>query len=157
MNAKILPGLLRTDFPLRPHRNGSWYRSVWNRRTKKSEQFYFGSWRDDPKGERALTDPEIGWLARKDAIKAGVDNIRVAPVASVVTLGELMARFLAHKLGASQSGDLSKVTLGGYLREVRWFVEFLKASTPVAGLRPEPLQCLHEAHDGEPQAWAARP
>src|SRR2546429_9906931 len=113
MNANILPPLPYPDFPLRPHRNGSWYRSVWNPRTKKSEQFYFGSWKDDPKGERALKDPEIGWLARKDAIKAGVDNIRVAPVASVVTLGELMARFLAQKLDASRSGDLSKVTLAG--------------------------------------------
>jgi integrase len=137
MSANVLPPLPYPDFPLRPHRNGSWYRSVWNPRTKKSEQFYFGSWREDPKGERALKDPELGWLTRKDAIRAGVDNVRIAPVVSIVTLGELMARFLTHKLDASQRGDLSRVTLGGYLREVRSFVEFLKASTPVAGLRPE--------------------
>lgn len=137
MNANILPALPYPEFPLRPHRNGSWYRSVWNPRTKKSEQFYFGSWKDDPKGERALKDPETGWFARKDAIKAGIDNIRVTPVASVVTLGELMARFLEHKRSKTKAGDLSNMTLAGYLREVRWFVEFMKPGTPLAGLKPE--------------------
>jgi hypothetical protein len=102
-----LPSLPYPDFPLRAHRNGQWYKSVWSRRSKKSEQFYFGSWHDDPKGERALKDPATGWLARKDAIKAGVDNVRVEAVPMVVTLGELMAQFLAHKHGQVKSGDLS--------------------------------------------------
>jgi hypothetical protein len=80
MSANIPPSLPYSEFPLRPHPNGSWYKSVWNRQSKKSELVYFGSWRDDPKGERAMRDPVIGWLARKDAIKAGVDNSRVVPV-----------------------------------------------------------------------------
>lgn len=137
MNAPVPPKLPYPEFPLRPHRNGQWFKSVWNPRTKKSEQFYFGSWGDDQMGERALKNPVTGWLARRDGIKAGVDNIRVSPVANAITLGELMARFLSHKQSQSRSGDLSKLTLGGYLREVRWFVEFLKPGTPVAGLRPE--------------------
>jgi hypothetical protein len=83
------PKLPRADFPLRPHRNGQWYKSVWNSRTRKTEQFYFGSWHDDRKGERALKDPQIGWLARRDAIKAGVDNPRVEPVSgSDMALGD---------------------------------------------------------------------
>ena len=49
----LLPPLPYPDFPLRPHQKGSWYKSAWNRRLKKTEQFYFGSWKDDPKGERA--------------------------------------------------------------------------------------------------------
>lgn len=108
-----------------------------NPRAKKSEQFYFGSWPDDPKGERALKDPASGWLARKDGIRAGVDHIRVNPGGEELTVGELMARFLVHKHNQSRSGDLSKLTLGGYLRKVKWFVEFLKPGTPVAGLKPE--------------------
>ena len=59
MNA-VLPSLPFPEFPLRPHRNGQWFKSVWNPRSKKSEQFYFGSWADDPKGERALHDPVTG-------------------------------------------------------------------------------------------------
>lgn len=137
MNATVLPSLPYPDFPLRPHKNGQWYKSVWNTRTKKSEQFYFGSWHDDPKGERALTDSSSGWLTRKVAIKAGVDNVFVQPLGNAVSLGELMGRFLSHKQGLARSGDLSKATLAGYLREVRWFVEFMKAGTPAGGLRPE--------------------
>ena len=138
MNAQSLPALPYPDFPLRPHQNGQWFKSVWNHRTKKSEQFYFGSWVDDPKGERALKDPLGGWLARKDGIWAGMDHIRLDTVGDQeLALGELMAQFLAHKHNQSRSGDLSKLTLGGYLREVKWFVEFLKAATPVARLKPE--------------------
>ena len=29
--AAILPPLPYPDFPLRPHQNGQWYKSVWNR------------------------------------------------------------------------------------------------------------------------------
>jgi hypothetical protein len=50
-------------FPLRPHQNGQWYKSVWNPRAKRSEQFYFGSWDDDPKGQRAMENPQYGWRA----------------------------------------------------------------------------------------------
>ena len=48
-----MPDVLRplpyAEFPLRVHRNGQWFKSVWNPRAKKSEQFYFGAWHDDPK------------------------------------------------------------------------------------------------------------
>ena len=133
-----LPKLPSPDFPLRLHRNGQWYKSVWNPREKKSEQFYFGAWQDDPKGERALKDPELGWLARRDAIKAGIDNVRVQPAADAdLTLGNLMARFLAFKRGRVTSGELSLATLDGYLKAVQAFVTFQKASTPASGLRPE--------------------
>jgi integrase len=131
------PALPYPEFLLRPHRNGQWYKSVWNPRSRKSEQHYFGSWKDDRKGERALSDPIFGWLARRDAIKAGVDNVRVEPIAVALTLAELMGRFLAHKLSKARSGELSPATLGDYFREVEGFVKFMKPNTPPAGLRPE--------------------
>ena len=137
MVPRVLPPLPYDGFPLRPHCNGHWYKSIWNSRTKKSEQFYFGSWKDDRKGERALSDPQIGWLARRDAIHAGIDNVQVAWVPGALCLGELMAQFLNHKRGAAEKGELSKVTLGDYLREVSAFVAFIKAGTPAGGLKPE--------------------
>lgn len=137
MNVPLPPALPYPDFPLRPHKNGQWYKSVWNPISKKPEQFYFGSWREDPTGDRALKDPATGWLARKDAIRAGVDNARIVPVGQALSLGELMARFLSHKYRQSAAGELAKPTLAGYLREVTWFVEFMKAQTPVTGLMPE--------------------
>ncbi len=131
------PPLPYEGFPLRPHRNGQWFKSVWNRRTKRSEQFYFGSWSDDPKGERALKDPQSGWLVRRDAIKAGIDNVNVQATPSDLILGELMARFLAHKKAKVDTGELSKTTLGDYLSEICSFVAFCKPGTPANGLRPE--------------------
>jgi hypothetical protein len=132
-----LPKLPRTDFPLRPHRNGSWYKSVWNPLTKRSSHFYFGTWADDPKGERALKDPDIGWLARRDAIRAGIDSPRVEPLGGDLSLGELMGRFLTFKRGKVISGELSLATLEGYLREVQAFVAFQKPGTSASRLRPE--------------------
>ena len=59
-DSKNLPKLPYDGFPLRRHRNGHWYKSVWNPRTKKSEQFYFGPSNEDCTGTRAMTDPEHG-------------------------------------------------------------------------------------------------
>jgi integrase len=131
------PPLPYPDFPLRPHRNGQWYKSVWNRGSKRSEQFYFGAWADDPKGERALHDPEIGWFARRDGIRAGIDNVRVQVAGTDLSLGELMGRFLTFKRGKVASGELSLATLDGYLKEVTAFVTFQKPATPAGGFRPE--------------------
>jgi integrase len=133
----VPPPLPFAEFPLRPHRNGQWFKSVWNPRAKKSEQFYFGSWQDDPNGETALHHPTLGWLARRSAIKTGTDNVRVTPPASVATLGELMAKFLISKRSQVTAGDLSARTLGDYLSEIEKFVSFLKPGTPVHALRPE--------------------
>jgi hypothetical protein len=122
-----LPSLPYPEFPLRPHNNGQWFKSVWNPCSKRSEQFYFGSWQLDPKGERALHDPVTGWLARRSGIKAGTDNVRLSAVESCVTLGHLMASFLTSK---------RTQVLGDYLREIGKFVAFMKPVTPVSGMGP---------------------
>lgn len=131
-----LPSLPFAEFPLRPHRNGQWYKSVWNPRAKRSEQFYFGTWQDDLKGERALHDPVIGWLVRRSGIKAGTDNVRVTVPSNCVTLGELMASFLTSKRSQVTAKDLSPRTLGDYIQEIEKFVTFMKPATPVSGLGP---------------------
>ena len=137
MAAFLAPALPYPEFPLRPHKNGQWYKSVWNPRTKRTEQFYFVRWADDAHGERAVQDPEVGWLARRDAIRAGIDNIRVSTASTDLCLGELMARFLMFKRGKVASGELSLATLHGYLKEIQAFVAFQRAGTSAGGLRPE--------------------
>jgi hypothetical protein len=72
--AVTLPSLPFPGFPLRPHHNGQWYKSVWNSRSQRTEHFYFGPWKEDPRGERALNDPHSGRLVRRTGIKAGTDN-----------------------------------------------------------------------------------
>jgi len=139
MAVRNLPPLPYSQFPLRPHQNGQWYKSVWNRLLRKSQQFYFGAWQNDLKGDRALKDPQAGWLARKDAIHAGLDNLRVGPLVPTddLTLGELMARFLVHKRNQVRAGELSLRTLGDYIVEVQNFVGFQNPGTPASLLKTE--------------------
>jgi len=68
-----LPALTYPEFPIRPHRNGQSYKSIWNPRSRKGEHNYFGLWRDDPMDERALSDPVFSCLARRNAIKADAE------------------------------------------------------------------------------------
>ena len=135
--AATLPKLPFPGFPLRPHRNGQWYKSVWNPRTKRSEQFYFGRRMEDPTGERAISDPSVGWLARRNAIKAGIDNVRVERSGDKLALGDLMNRFLTFKRNKTQAGELSLTTLGDYLREIERYVTFMKPGSSAGALQPE--------------------
>ena len=63
MTALFPPPLPYPEFPLRPHKNGQWYKSVWNPRNKKSKQFYFGSLGRRPQGPARPERPRHG-LAR---------------------------------------------------------------------------------------------
>lgn len=135
--ATTLPSLPYREFPLRPHRNGQWFKSVWNARLKRSEQFYFGSWRDDPMGDAALNDPVVGWLARRPRIKQGIDHLTTEAVPGELCLGDLMRRYLEHNRTRAAAGDLSLRTLGDHLREVNRFVTMFMPSTPVTSLAPE--------------------
>jgi integrase len=134
-----LPSIPYPEFPLRPHRNGQWCKSVWNAHSHRSEIKYFGAWHDDPKGERALHDPATGWLTRRTAIKAGTDHLRlIASVDSTaLTLGELMGRFLQFNKRKVDAGDLSLRTLNDYLCELPKFVTFFGPQTPVSGMLAE--------------------
>ena len=67
----------RKDFPLYPHRNGYWCKKV------KGANHYFGKWKDDPKGQRALEK----WAEEKDDLLAGripKDNAGETTVADAV-------------------------------------------------------------------------
>lgn len=120
------------DFPLFAHSGGQWRKDV-RVNGGKPQPFYFGTWKDDRKGERALKD----WLARQDAIRAGIDNPRVAAVASGMTAGDLMGRFLSAKRLAVQGHELSPTTFGGYLRELPRFVGFVGTDAQVTEIKPQ--------------------
>jgi integrase len=51
----------REDFPLFPHATGRWAKKI------RGKFRYFGSWADDPKGERA----NLKWLDERDDLLAG--------------------------------------------------------------------------------------
>lgn len=104
------PGKPRRDFPLFPAANGQWCRKFFlgGKRIPK----YFGSCRDDPKGQRATAD----YLARKDAILAGLDSLAADTVQGGMTVVEMCKRVLAAKRGLLPllSPDLLPVVLGPF-------------------------------------------
>lgn len=118
------------DFPLTPHRNGQWVKKV------NGRLYYFGRWTDDLKGERALKD----WEARQDAIRAGLDKLRVATVGDGMVLGELMARFLADRRTKMTAGELAASTYGDYLKYLPAFAGSVGKDAIVAELAPAHFQ-----------------
>ncbi len=85
------------DFPLFAHRNGLWAKKV------RGKLRYFGSWRHDPDGQRALGK----WLDEKDYLLSG----RIPrPDTRGLTLRELANRFLTAKQQQVDSGDLEELT-----------------------------------------------
>lgn len=118
------------SFPLFPHSHGQWCKKV------KRRCYYFGSWRNDPEGERALAE----WLARKDGILTGLDRLRVTTPSDAMTLGELCKLFLENRRTAMTSGDLSPTTYGDYLRELQLFVGAVGTDAQVAALTPAHFQ-----------------
>lgn len=113
-------------------KNGQWRKDVWDSKLKKSIPYYFGRIEDDPTGEAAHRE----WLARKDAIKAGLDKLRAgAVVTGDIRLSELAGKFLAAKRLATQTG-LSLPMYRDYMREVQWFVGRVGEQAVVNALRP---------------------
>ncbi len=106
-----------------------------------------------PKGSGPSRDPQTGWLARREAIMAGIDNVRVDLVNSDdIDLGTLMSRFLTHKRQKVKDGELSLTTLGDYLREVAAFVTFQKPGTPAGATAARTFHGIHAAPHRRPEA-----
>jgi integrase len=120
------------DFPLFAHKGGQWRKDV-RVNGGKPQPFYFGPWKDDRNGQRAIKD----WLARQDAIRAGIDNPRVPAAPASITVGDLMRRFLAAKRLQVQGRELSATTLGDYLRELQRFVSFVGTDAQVTAIKPQ--------------------
>lgn len=119
------------DFPLFAHKNGQWRKDIWQNR--KSVPYYFGPWADDPKGEWALKE----WLARKDAIYAGLDRLRVEGSNGALLLLQLGRKFLEVRHADLLAGTLADETFKDYVRELQGFINIVGADANVAALKPE--------------------
>jgi integrase len=118
------------SFPIFPHPGGQWTKKV------NGRSYYFGSWKNDPKGEAALED----WLARKDGILAGLDRLRVANAPEAITLGQLMKLFIENRRNAMLAGELAVPTYGDYVREIQTFVAAVGSDGQVSALTPAHFQ-----------------
>lgn len=115
------------DFPLFANLNGQWCKKV----TKRP--YYFGRWAEDPKGEAALKD----WLARKDGILAGLDNLRLSDKTTGFTLLELATKYRDARRQDLLEGKLADETYEDYRTELTAFVNYVGANAQVAKLTPD--------------------
>lgn len=123
------------DFPLFPHPNGQWCKKV------NKIPYYFGSWKDDPKGEQAI----LNWKARQDDIRAGIDTPKPAVKTAVtLTLGRLKDEFLKDRAVQVSAGDLSPRTLADYQTEIATFVQAVGSTLQVAQIGPGHFKAYHD-------------
>lgn len=97
----IKPEKPRPDFPLFPHATGYWAKKV------RGELKYFGSWRDDPKGQRALEQ----WAEQKDDLLAGRTP---RAMRDGLTLIDLCNAFYRAKLHLLETGEITPRTFHDY-------------------------------------------
>jgi len=121
-------------FPLYPGANGQWAKKV------KGRRYYFGSWKTDPFGTAALKD----WLARKDAIAAGLDNLRVSDTRQGRTLSDLFNAYMAQRKTDLDAGELAPPTYKDYIYELQGFVSLVGATAQVSDLKPEHFAAYHD-------------
>jgi integrase len=120
----------KKDFPLYAHAAGRWAKKVLGR------TFYFTKWKDDPKGKAALEE----WLEQKDDLLAGrepsANNGRL-------TLYQLCNdRFLPHKEGQRDVGDITPLTFNTYVATSKILCACLGKSRPVESLVPDDFRKL---------------
>jgi integrase len=129
-------------FPLTPHPCGLWCKQVTFNGTAKL--YYFGSWRDDPKGERALER----WHEEMDFLKAGrVPRSRL--VADSPTLGDLINKFLLAKAILRDNGERSPQTWNSYSDVCDELLATFGQDRLLTDLLPEDFQKLRSR-------WAAK-
>jgi integrase len=110
------------------HPNGQWYKKI------KQKPYYFGSVKDDPTGDAAVTQ----YNDRLPGILAGTDHLRLLEAkGGVATVGSIMKLFLEQFKLEVAAGTRAKGTLGDYINELATFAEWIKPGTSVAALKPE--------------------
>jgi len=108
------------DFPLFPHRNGQWAKTI------RGKHHYFGVIAD---WESALNL----YLDDRDDLYAG----RTPNRSGDVSVSELTNRFLGVKKSAIESGELSQRTWKEYSDVCDVVIKFFGRSTPAKSLEPD--------------------
>jgi integrase len=125
------------DFPLFPSGNGLWCKKI------LGKLHYFGSWRDDPKGVRAMER----WLVEKDDLLGGL--VPRGRKTGVATLSLLVNSFLNAKRARLESGELSLYTWASYDNICGELIAAFGRDRLLTDLGPEDFEKLR-------QKWAAR-
>jgi integrase len=118
------------DFPLFPSSNGQWCKKVLGKLR------CFGSWRDDPKGARALER----WLAEKDDLLGG--RVPRGRKTEAIVLHVLVNSFLNTKRARVDSGELKPLTWHAYNLICAELVAEFGRDRLLSDIRPEDFEKL---------------
>jgi integrase len=121
-----LPAKPHPDFPLFPHRNGTWAKKI------RGKLHYFGPWADP---DAALAK----YLEQKEALHSGRTP---RPEPGAVTVKDVCNYFLNHKEALLKAGELSPRTWGQYKGDCDLLVKHFGKARLVADLGPEDFASL---------------
>jgi integrase len=128
------PAKPREDFPLFAHRCGHWAKKV------RGDFKYFGRWKDDPKGEKAI----LKWLDERDDLLAGREP-RAKGDAAGLTVKGLCDRYLAAKELQRDSGELKPATFNEYYKSCLRIAAAFGRGRLVSDLVPDDFRQLRKA------------
>ena len=117
-------------FPLFAHASGRWAKKI------RGKFEYFGSWKDDPKGERALQQ----FLEEQDTLYAGGRRRRKGEHGPTVV--DVCSDYLDAKEKLADNGEITRRSFRDYRETSDFIVENLGKRTLVAGLTPRDFERL---------------
>lgn len=129
-------------YPLFPHASGRWAKKI------RQRFHYFGTWRDDPKGERAL---EL-YLEQRDDLHAGRTPRPTQP--DQLTLADLCNQFLTMKQRRMEAGEITARTFYDCHGVCEMLIEAFGRGQSVTGLRASDFERL--GHAMERKGWGPR-
>jgi integrase len=121
--AQVKPEKPHPDFPLNSHADGSWYRYI-----PGFDYVKLGSWRDDPKGEKAL---ELFSIERDDWF-AGINPRNKA----TDQIADVLANVLAHKLKEVEAGNLDRISFDELKDVADMLVDYFGHAKSVKAITP---------------------
>ena len=120
------------DFPLFAHAAGYWSKKV------RGRTVYFGSWKDDPKGQRALEQ----WAEQKDDLLAGRTPHSGG---DGLTVKNLVNNFLTFKQDLLMNGKIVPRTFVSYKKTCERLVDFFDRDRRVDDLAASDFRKLRAA------------
>lgn len=128
-NERVKPAKPYPEFPLTPHRNGTWCKKI------RGKLHYFGAW-EDPDAALAR------YLEQKDDLHAGRSP---RPDVAASTVKDVCNAFLNHKQDKVNAGELSPRTWAKYKDACDLVVSQLGKGRLVSDLRPDDFTRLKNA------------
>ncbi len=119
------------DFPLFPHGNGQWAKTI------RGKQRYFGLWEDWEAALDRYTEERDDWYAGKVPSRTGE-----------ITIRELMNRFLNARKSQIESGELTSRTWREYKQICDEVTKFVGAGVAAKSMQPDDFARLR-AHLGK--------